>query len=549
MDFLAQNLAIFSGLIFLAYFSWQKIEYGIYLIVFFLPVYLVRLNIFGLPSTALELGIYILCAIWLIKNYRVFIYSNTPSNSPYKGEKKKEIPYKGEEKNEIPPLIGDVRRGIIQQRLSLAKEEKNLIIGILLLFAGAIISTVFSSDLKISAGILKGWFFDPLLFFIILASEIKTLKQKENILKALFFSGATVASISLLYLIFFDLNGLSYDGRLHGFYLSPNYLSMYISPALIIGIWLFFLSLRGDHDERSHSCGRSAASGQSQIFQHKHGIAAPTLRLGLAMTNKYLFFLLMFIMSLAIYFTYSYAAWLAIFFTITGLFYFMAKFEKKLSFHWKLSFLSIFLVLIVLFFNQNGTSKFENLKNLSYHSSYNSRLMIWRSAWAIGRDNWLIGIGPGNFQKYYLDYQTRFIEPYLEWAAPEPHNIFLAFWLETGILGLLGFIIILIWFFKKCLSLSHLSLRGDLVSGQSDEVMPAADPPKADNLLPRFEIAAHPSVARNDRNDRENYLLIVVLFSIMIYTIIHGLFDTTYWKNDLAVIFWLNLALLIPAEK
>lgn len=420
MNLFLFNLAIILGAIFFAYFSWRKIELGILTIVFCLPLYLVRLNIFGIPSTALELLIYILFIVWLAKNYRHISW------------------------REIIP-------------------DKALQAGIVLLMAGAVISTVFSQDLKTSAGILKGWFFDPFLFFIILVSEIKTLKQRENILKMLYYSGVTVAFISLVYLIFPALNGVSYDGRLHGFYLSPNYLAMYLAPALIVGLYVF---LKSDF----------------KILNIK--------------TCQLL------IISLALYFTYSYAAWFAAAVAVFLLIYLIEPKKRKILFG------VVFLILFVSFFDQSGTGKFENLVDLSYRSSYNSRLMIWQSALEIGKNNWLSGIGPGNFQKYYLDYQIRFSEPYLEWAVPEPHNIFLAFWLETGICGFLGFLALLAWFLKRGL----LLLKSNLPN-------------------------------------RENFLLVAVLFSVMVYTVIHGLFDTTYWKNDLAIIFWLNLGLLAAIKK
>ncbi|MBU3925037.1 O-antigen ligase family protein [Patescibacteria group bacterium] len=421
MNFLLQNLAVFLGLIIFTYFSWRKIEFGIYAIVFCLPLYLARFNIFGIPSTALEAGIYILFIIWLVKNYRQI--------------KSVEI---------IP--------------------DKSLRLGIILLLVGVLISTFFSSELKTSAGILKGWFVDPFLFFIILVSEIKTLTQRKNILKAFFFSGAAVAAVSLFYWFGFLSNGVSFDSRLHSFYLSPNYLAMYLSPALIVGIWMFLTA------------------------------------------KKYFWLILSMIIALALYFTYSYSAWLSLFIAVIALVHY---FFKEFSVRKKVYIFSVFCLLFALaLFSQAEKDKFNVLKNLSYRSSYNSRLMIWLSAWEIGKDNWLIGIGPGNFQKYYLDYQARFTEPYLEWAAPQPHNIFLAFWLETGILGLLGFLVILAWFFKCSLSL----LKSNLLR-------------------------------------RENFLLVAVLFSIMAYTIMHGLFDTTYWKNDLAIIFWLNLALLASIKK
>ena len=113
--------------------------------------------------------------------------------------------------------------------------------------------------------------------------------------------------------------------------------------------------------------------------------------------------------------------------------------------------------------------------------------MIWSAAGEIIKDNHVFGIGPGTFQKTYLSYAEKFDEPYLEWAVPQPHNIFLAFYLQTGLIGFVGFLLILYWFFSR----KHLRMS-----------------PVIANVL-------------------------------MIYILIHGLVDTTYWKNDLSVMFWM----------
>lgn len=448
-------LIIFSAI------ALRNVRHGAYLIIFSMPLYLWRFSVFGIPTTALEIMIYILFLVWVINKLN-FTHASESGQTLIRLR-----------------LVKNVTTGF--------KKNAVLNTGIILLFLGVIISTSVSSDIRTSLGIFKGWFFDPFLFFIILVSEIKTLKQQENILKALFFSGLAIAVASLACLFFPELNGVSYDRRLHGFYLSPNHLAMYSSPALIIGVWLIHRSFGVDFLKEKITGGKFFLSAISLII-----IAA------------------------ALYFTYSYAAWVAVFVAAILFFYlstkkkpdFQRKFgvqdNKKFSLQKKtFLFAAIVLSFIALFLTQSGTGKFDNLKNLSYRSSYNSRLMIWRSAWEIGKDNWLIGIGPGNFQKYYLNYQAKFSEPYLEWAVPQPHNIFLAFWLETGILGFFGFLMILAWFFKRSLSL----LKSNL-------------------------------------SDRENFLLVAVLLSIMAYTIMHGLFDTTYWKNDLAMIFWVLLGLM-----
>lgn len=425
MDSILFNIMVFLGLSFLAHLSWKKIELGIMALVFCLPLYLIRLDIFGIPSTALELGIYLLFIVWFIKNYQSIKWLEIVT-------------------------------------------DKSFRVGIFLLLFGATFSAIFSQDLRTSAGILKGWFFDPFLFFVVLASEAKVFKQKENIFKIFFASGAVVAIISLFYKLGFLSDGVSFDGRLHAFYYSPNYLAMFLAVPFIIGVW-FFLK-----------------ENFSMFGSKKDG------------SGKSLFLVLIFLIALAIFYTYSYMAWFAITVAVLLLVHLAAPAEKK-----KIFFIAGFLILAVLFFSQIGTSKFENLKNLAVRSSFSSRIMIWRAAWEIGKDNPVFGVGPGNFQKYYLDYQPRFSEPYLEWAVPQPHNIFLAFWLEAGLLGVLGFVVILFWFFSHCF-----------------------------NML------------RKSQADKDNFFLISVLFSIMVYIVIHGLVDTTYWKNDLAVIFWLELALL-----
>lgn len=401
------------------------IAWGIYLIIFSLPAYLLRLNVFGIPFTALEILIYALFVAWLIKNPPFF----------------------------FPKKFKEYFRGNFYNKI--------LITGIFLLLLGAAASAIFSSDLKTSFGILKGWFFVPLLFFIVLVSSIGSYQQTINLLKSFFVSGIAVAIISLIYFFSPSSGGLSYDGRLLGFYLSPNHLAMYLAPALIIGVFLF-------------CCPR--ISGAEKIFLLA---ALPVI-------------------FIPFYLTYSYAAWTALAFSFFLLLYLLVK---KLPLGKKFLLLAACgLIFLAVAFGQTNTDKFKNLKNLSYRSSLNSRLMIWRAAWLIGKDHPLLGIGPGNFQKYYLDYQSRVLktDPYLEWAVPQPHNIFLAFWLETGVLGLAGFILLLFWFFGAGLD-----------------------------------------------NFRKNKPLSAFLFSLMAYTLIHGLVDTTYWKNDLSVIFWIIIGLTV----
>ncbi len=359
------------------------IHFSICLIILSLPLYLLRFRIGWLPTNLLELMLGGLFIIWLaqLKNVR--------------------------------PLTSSIFYPIF------------------LIFLGITISTLLSADLQTSAGIWKGWFIAPLLFFLVVASEVKNKKQVRDILLALFLSGAGVSLAAFWYWL---SNNLTYDGRLRAFYLSPNYLAMYLSPILILSFYLYFCF-------------------KKNIY-------------------KILLFIVHCLSFITIYLTYSYGAWLGILAALV--FILIIKKNKKIA-------LVFLLVAIVVLFLQMPLPKLQALK---------SRLTIWQSAGEIIKDHFLIGIGPGMFQEYYLDYQAKF-PPYLEWAVPQPHNLFLAFWLQTGLIGLIGFIWLLVIFFK------------------------GASPKK----------------------------LSVILMAAMIYILVHGLVDTTYWKNDLSVIFWLIIAL------
>jgi len=344
----------------------------------------------------------------------------------------------------------------------------SLFIGVLLLLSGCIISSLVSSNKLTSLGILKGWFIGPLLFFMVLVSVVKTKKQIKNTLAVFGLSGAGVAVISIGH---FLARNLTFDGRLRAFFLSPNHLAMYLAPALLIALYFLLTSKE----------------------------------------LKYFWFIVVGLTSIAFYFTFSYGAWLGV---LVGFLFLLWQQNKSLTFvrtpigvptkvgdktRLRLLICVVVLLIIVSAFFQLGSEKFQNFL-FSTSSSLQSRLMIWKAALLILKDHPLWGIGLGTFQKYYLDYSSYFRKPYLQWAVPQPHNLLLAFWLQTGVLGLLGFVWIVVWFFKK---------------GR------------------KWVRARHG----------------VPLQAVMIYILVHGLIDTTYWKNDLAIIFWLIVGLMVVLSR
>ena len=337
-------------------------------------------------------------------------------------------------------------------------KNKLLWMGIFFLLAGLLASMVYNETYALSMGIITGWFIIPLCFSLACLHFIENTNDIRNIFISLFVS---ISFVSIISLVLLACGEKTYDGRLQGFYNSPNYLAMFLAPGVFI--WFFM-----------RQTGKLSAT---ERITFNIGIV-PIL--------------------LSLHLTYSYASWIGIFLALL----FSARIIKKVYLQKTALSAAIILFLSFIFFQLN-TQKFSSLATMSDRSSLSSRLMIWKSAGKIIQDNALFGIGSGNFQQKYLEYQ-RFFMPYLEWAVPHPHNLLLSFWLQSGILGLFGFMVVLIWIFKK---IFHMKKK----------------------------------------NPRE-----VALFSILLcyylYTLIHGLIDTTYWKNDLSLIFWLFTFVLIKLD-
>jgi len=420
-----QLFFVFCGLVIFFLVSWRRLDFGLSLVIFLAPLYLLKIVIGWLPLTVLELLILAVLAVWLVKKT-------------------------------LAGFSFDLFRRFGFWEFSFPA---------LLVLIGIFISTLASADLRVSAGIFKSWFVEPIIFSLLVVDTAKNSRQARNLLLAAVFSGVAVAAIGLGYLLAGDL---TFDGRLKAFYLSPNHLAMYLAPALLLVIGFLV--------------------GAKNFWQ------------------KILLVVSGWLLAVSIYYTFSYSAWLAI--VAALIFMFLASYKFKLIANRKIAIGGLAIVLFVFLFLilfQWGDVKLGNLLKFD-RSSLESRLMVWRAGWQIIKDHWLLGIGPGEFQKYYLDYQKFFKTPYLEWAVTQPHNLFLAFWLQTGIFGLVGFIWLIVNFFKKTF-----------------------------NFLKQKTSFAEASEARQP--------LAVTLMAVIFYILAHGLADTTYWKNDLALMFWLIITL------
>lgn len=300
-------------------------------------------------------------------------------------------------------------------------------------------------------GILKAWFLLPFLFGWLLYQSIGTNGWFRRM--AIFGVAGSAFALSSSALL---SGGFTYDGRLVGGWQSPNFLALFLAP-----LWPFFLCIL---------CRECSSKKKSllRILLSLFGSAIVLLTLFLTRSSGGM---IAADVSALLFFSFG----------------FPRPFKKYLRFVWALFVAGSLLFGTMLLKNASLQEYFS----LASRSSFASRVMIWRSSAKMLADSPVFGIGPGNFQDMYLAYQ-RFFPPYLEWAVPEPHNIFLAFWLHAGIIGLTAFLGLLFLWFR---ALFH--------------ALPGAS---------RLESAT--------------------LLSALSAILIHGLVDTPYWRTNLAFLFW-----------
>jgi len=181
---------------------------------------------------------------------------------------------------------------------------------------------------------------------------------------------------------------------------------------------------------------------------------------------------------------------------------------------------------------------------LTHHGrSTNARLLVWRSALSMIRDHPIFGVGPDNFLYYYFDPTNgidrvhhipsclpdqamlhhlpakHYMNP-LAWQEPclsHPHNIVLDLWLTTGILGLVAFAAIVVIAGRY----AWRTLRALQTTG------PAATTTMA-------KIGEQVTLARAVQ---------IGAVVIVAATLGHGLVDNSIFLPDLAVAFWLAIAI------
>lgn len=332
------------------------------------------------------------------------------------------------------PLVGEARWGIAQY----------ILISLFLLAAGIAVFT--APDTTRAAGIFKAYFFEAVLFYFLVRLIIDSREKLEKLFQSL--------ALLVLYISVFGLY---------------QFVTLYHLPH---SWWAVDVSSRRIISLLNHPNAVALLLGPilaMLIFLPKNKLRWTAIVLGLA----------------AFYLTFSRAGWLALVATLAlgGLF---TDYKKKIL-------LGVTFLCIIIFIIPYSREKILELSS-PQDASRQNRIVLWSAAADLVKKHPVTGVGLMGFREAYKNYPLgpdRVVQNY-------PHNFFLNFWLEAGLLGLLSMLGLLALFTKK--------IR---------------------NLLRTAEF--------------KNYAL--AFAAAMTMTVLHSLVDVSYFKNDLAVLFWLIYAL------
>lgn len=294
------------------------------------------------------------------------------------------------------------------------KIPKELTYFLFLYFASISLSTIFSHNINLGLLVIVR----SVLFLIIVYILYSFIQDKRTLyfyLLSLFIIIVIIGSTLL-----FDFSKTGFSGyllqglvnRFGGIYGNPNYIGLLIVVSLPILLALFKLN----------------------IWPGKQKVIILSLIL--------IFEVIILILS------DSRASMLG---TFAGSLFILFHINKKIFIRLTLPALFIVIIIVMLAPDlQNFLDIYLRLQRI------NNREIFWQAGFDIIRDHPFLGVGPDMFDKYFYSYMPSFVNDIFasgNWAVgkPHPHNFFLFYFAENGIMGLITAIMFFVLFFYLAL--------------------------------------------------------------------------------------------------
>ena len=381
------------------------------------------------------------------------------------------------------------RQSIINNLILIIKNNKILFTAIFFFLLATIISIFTSINIQSALGEGKAFYLEPVIMFVILITTIKEKKQINNILLALIISGLITAILAIYqhftgWLVPEAFWSNRQTYRVTAWYGFPNGVGLFLAPLIPFAIYLMKETWPVIKKYKTQKINKLSITNSQ---------SQTTQFKNWLLFLSSIFYLIL--APLAIIFSKGTGPLLGIIGGISLLF----LINKKTR--WLIILVGLISLISLLFLPQLSNIKQE----ITFQDrSGQIRLAIYKETWNFLKDNPLVGAGLASYSKKIAPYHTTVNNENIE-IFHHPHNAFLTMWVNLGILGLLSFIIIK--FYSLC-------------------------------FIPY-------SVYKQKKQ-----LLSLTLFTIssLFIILIMGLVDSPYIKNDLAMFFWLLIALILSSK-
>ncbi len=532
------------------------------LVIAVLPLYeLGRVQVGPIPTTVVELNILLLFGWWTAKqitNHKHQTTNKSQVSNSWFDKLTMTIKYvvlslsKGE--------IWDLVLGISRSAGRALGSWSWVVLAWLII---ATLSTIVSPNLREAAGVWKAFFVEPILLLIVFINIVKK-EQIPSVFNVLIGSGVFVAMIGIIqrftgWWIENPFWANESTRRVTSVFPFPNAVGLYLAPIAIIAITLAFSHL-------------------PEIINHKHQITNKSQITSTKLQTVWnlIFWKLKFVWNLLIGIWNFKTRWrnLQGFLMYTTSFCFIIAgitFARSRG-----ALLGVLVGTVVLAFIHNGRRAWywlgicvvvasilasgqwntitkqllDQPTSFSGGDSIHIRLEQWKETAQFISENPLRGAGIAGFQTGIAPYHHN---PNVE-IYKYPHNVFLNFWTELGLAGLILFLIIVFKFYtllfkwfddSKSQITNHKSQTNSKPQTPNHKRIEVWNLRFIWNLL--FVIWNLPN--HNTSDNKTDNIPRYALGAAFTTLLVHGLVDVPYFKNDLSALFWILIGISIIMEK
>jgi len=337
-----------------------------------------------------------------------------------------------------------------RQRRAPAWRSPFTLAAVLLVVAGAV-SVVVAPDRRAALGLFRAYFIEPVLFFVVLITVIRTSRQAFMMVAGLAAGGTVVALLNIATVVD-ALRHHAVDTAQNApvaIYQTSNAVALFLVPIIAVAGSLLLYS-------------RSPRQRQ---------LAALFVALG----------------AIAVVFSFSRAGYAALVAVAIGL---AVSHRRR---WWMLGGLAL-LVVAATQVPIIASRLAHQINMTDPNNTLAGRIHLWKVTLNMMREHLVFGTGLSGYAHYMSPWPSGLSQ------VIYPHNLVLNFWVATGVLGLVAFVVLLVQAFRT-------AWRGWITTDV----------------------------------DWRPFQLGVLLALVSI--VVHGLVDVPYFKNDLSFEFWVLLAI------